>query len=80
MQASRTDEDQLLDVNRQIKATLTDLLNHPGVRQNISFSSWVKDRLMDTAIERRELRKLRCERRSVGGMSGSEDEFDGLRY
>ena len=59
----KLEEDRLLDINRQIKATLTELLNHPDVRQDARFASWVKERLMDAAVERRELRKMRCERR-----------------
>lgn len=68
----KSEEDRLFDINRQIKATLTELLNHPDVRQDPRFASWVKERLMDVAHERRELRKLRCGRRSS---TGSEDEF-----
>jgi len=80
--STRSDEDRLLDINRKIKATLTDLLNQPEVRQDASFFSWVKERLMDAAIERRELRKLRCERKSTSAfaMLSSDDEMDLLRY
>lgn len=54
------DEERLADVNHQIKATLTELLNHESVRGDDEFRHWVQERLMEAEFEvRRHKRRNR---------------------
>jgi len=56
---SLDDEHSLKDVNCQIKATLTSLLNCESVKHNAQLRAWVQDRLMDAEhnIRRQRRRK-----------------------
>lgn len=59
------DEQKLMDVNLQIKMTLTELLNDDGVRGDRRYRTWVQTRLMDAEKE------IRGQRRgSIGGLPG----------
>ncbi len=64
-----SDEQRLCDVNHQIKATLTDLLNHESVRGDDKFRHWVQDRLIDAEMELRR-QKRRSRRRSSTDKDG----------
>jgi len=57
------DENQLKNVNEQIKCTLTDLLNCEGVRGDRRYRMWVQTRLMDAEKELTGSRSRTCERR-----------------
>ncbi|KAF2102275.1 hypothetical protein NA57DRAFT_73704 [Rhizodiscina lignyota] len=57
------DEDRLCEVNHQIKATLTELLNHESVRHDDKFRHWVQERLIEAESELRNQRR-RSRRRS----------------
>lgn len=65
-----TEEQKLMRVNRQIKSTLTELLNCEGVRGDRLYRAWVQTRLMDAE---RELRGGR--RHSLGQARGLEEEL-----
>ncbi|KAF2147271.1 uncharacterized protein K452DRAFT_304139 [Aplosporella prunicola CBS 121167] len=54
-----TQDSQLYDVNKQVKAVLTELLNTDGVRSDEKFRSWVQGRLMETEMEMRRQRRRR---------------------
>jgi hypothetical protein len=56
----REDEEKLLNVNQQIKTTLTELLNCESVKGDRSYRMWIQSRLM--AAER-ELKVNRSHRR-----------------
>lgn len=45
------EEKKLVQVNQQIKTTLTELLNCESVRQDRLYSVWVQSRLMDAERE-----------------------------
>lgn len=51
------EERKLTNVNQQIKATLTELLNCDSVRQDRLYSVWVQSRLMDAERELKEGRR-----------------------
>ncbi|KAL9096514.1 MAG: hypothetical protein Q9165_001511 [Trypethelium subeluteriae] len=53
------EERKLDDINKQIKFTLTDLLNHDSTRNDSKFRAWVQSRLMDAEMELRRQRKRR---------------------
>ena len=46
-----------MNVNQQIKATLTELLNCEGVKQDRRYCVWVQRRLMDAEKELKEGRR-----------------------
>jgi hypothetical protein len=59
------------NVNKQIKCTLTDLLNYEGVRGDRRYRIWVQTRLIDAEEELTGSRSRTCERRIgdvLGGM------------
>lgn len=45
--AINADEDKLFEINKQIRATLTDLLNCDSVKGDDRMRGWVQSRLMD---------------------------------
>jgi len=45
------DEQKLLNVNQQIKTTLTELLNCESVRGDRKYRMWIQSRLMDAEKE-----------------------------
>ncbi|KAK7512813.1 hypothetical protein IWZ03DRAFT_416997 [Phyllosticta citriasiana] len=49
----------LYDVNKQVKAVLTELLNTDNVRRDERFRAFVQSRLMDTELEMRRQRRRR---------------------
>ncbi|KAK8236733.1 hypothetical protein HDK77DRAFT_484096 [Phyllosticta capitalensis] len=49
----------LYDVNKQVKAVLTELLNTDNVRRDERFRAFVQGRLMDTELEMRRQRRRR---------------------
>ncbi|KAF1810854.1 hypothetical protein P152DRAFT_373930, partial [Eremomyces bilateralis CBS 781.70] len=53
------DEAKLFDINHQIKATLTELLNAPSVRHDERMRAWVQERLMDAEQELKRQRRRR---------------------
>ncbi|KAF2237353.1 hypothetical protein EV356DRAFT_530080 [Viridothelium virens] len=53
------EERKLDDINKQIKFTLTDLLNYDSTRNDSKFRAWVQSRLMDAEMELRRHRKRR---------------------
>lgn len=57
-----SDEEQLREVNLQIKTTLTELLNCNQARHDEQYRAWVQSRLMEAE---RELKGLRCRRKSI---------------
>lgn len=57
-----SDEEQLREVNLQIKTTLTELLNCEQARHDEQYRAWVQGRLMEAE---RELKGLRYRRRSI---------------
>jgi hypothetical protein len=60
------EELKLLNVNQQIKATLTELLNCESVRKDRRYRMWIQTRLMDAERELKDSRSLsRNRRRSV---------------
>ncbi|KAI9644186.1 hypothetical protein NHQ30_007540 [Ciborinia camelliae] len=63
------DEQRLKNVNRQIKTTLTDLLNCETVKGDLRYRKWVQTRLMDTERELKESRSKSCERRRCEDMT-----------
>jgi len=50
---------KLYEINQQIKATLTELLNTDSVKQDDKFRVWVQGRLMDAELEMRRQRRRR---------------------
>lgn len=63
------DEDKLCDINHQMKATLTELLNHESVKGDDKFRHWVQERLIDAEMELRKQRR-RSRRRSEAEKDG----------
>lgn len=57
------DEQKLLNVNQQIKTTLTDLLNCESVRNDGKYRMWIQTRLMDAERELKGSRSRSCSRR-----------------
>jgi hypothetical protein len=57
MQEVEEEEEKLINVNQQIKSTLTDLLNCESVRADERYRTWVQSRLMDAERELREGRR-----------------------
>ncbi|GME27290.1 hypothetical protein BKCO1_8000232 [Neofusicoccum parvum] len=53
------EDSQLYDVNKQVKAVLTELLNTDGVKHDERFRTWVQARLMETEMEMRRQRRRR---------------------
>ncbi|KAB2572464.1 hypothetical protein BFW01_g5293 [Lasiodiplodia theobromae] len=53
------EDSQLYDVNKQVKAVLTELLNTDGVKHDERFRMWVQGRLMETEMEMRRQRRRR---------------------
>ncbi|KAF2670961.1 hypothetical protein BT63DRAFT_453332 [Microthyrium microscopicum] len=49
----------LMEVNQQIKATLTELLNCPSVKLDRGYRAWVQERLMEAEHEIRQQRRRR---------------------
>jgi hypothetical protein len=58
-------EDELNNINKEIKSTLTNLLNCDGVKDDRRYRSWVQTRLMDIEKELLEFRRQSCKMRSV---------------
>ncbi|KAF2807715.1 uncharacterized protein BDZ99DRAFT_464627 [Mytilinidion resinicola] len=57
---SQSDEGHsLYEINQQIKATLTELLNTDSVKQDDKFRVWIQGRLMDAEMEMRRQRRRR---------------------
>lgn len=56
------DEQQLLNVNQQIKTVLTELLNCEGVKHDRAYRMWIQEKLMDAEKELKGC-KLRSGRR-----------------
>ncbi|KAF2878134.1 hypothetical protein BDV95DRAFT_12511 [Massariosphaeria phaeospora] len=61
------DAHRLRELNEQIKATLTELLNTDSVRSDDKYRAWVQGRLMDAEQQIRKQRRRRS--------SGSDREF-----
>lgn len=64
------EERKLVNVNQQIKTTLTELLNCEGVKEDRRYRAWVQRRLMDAERELKERRRhnvCRCALRSSKG-------------
>lgn len=69
------EEKKLVQVNQQIKTTLTELLNCESVRNDRLYSAWVQSRLMDAE---REIRGMR--RHSVKGHRDEYREFEAQKW
>lgn len=52
-------EEHLLDINQQIKATLTELINCVEVKNDKEFRAWVQVKLMKAEQELKQQRKRR---------------------
>lgn len=52
-------EEKLYEINHQIKATLTELLNTEDVRHDDKFRAWIQQRLLDAELELRRQRRRR---------------------
>ena len=59
------DSPQLCEVNQQIKATLTELLNTDSVRSDEKYRAWIQGRLMDAEQKIRKQRRRRSSSSSV---------------
>lgn len=68
MNEVETEEQKLLNVNQQIKTTLTELLNCEGTRNDERYRVWVMERLMDVE------RDLKIGRRRDSVVSRMSDE------
>jgi len=53
------DRNKLYEINQQIKATLTELLNTDSVKHDYKFRAWIQGRLMDAEMEMRRQRRRR---------------------
>lgn len=78
------DEERLSEVTHQIKATLTELLNHESVKCDDKFRHWVQDRLIDAEMElktqrRRNRRKSSLDREAVDTIAESIRSHDLVR-
>lgn len=67
-----TEYDTLYNINRQLKATLTSMLNCPEVKKDERYERWVKERLMDTERERKMLRRMGRRGSAVSEQSQSD--------
>lgn len=76
---SDMDEDRLAEVNHQIKATLTELLNHESVRHDDSFRHWVQERLMEAEAETRKQRRRSRRRSSIDREAVSNSIAESIR-
>jgi len=56
---SSTNEHTLLDLNGQIVATLTELLNCDSIKHDMALRSWVQERLMEAEHDCRKQRRRR---------------------
>jgi len=69
--AIEQEEEKLLNVNLQIKTTLTELLNYDSVRNDKRYRAWVQSRLMDAERElKRSRSRSSTRRRSEDVMAG----------
>jgi len=67
---NQSDEGRTLyEINQQMKATLTELLNTDAVKNDDKFRFWIQGRLMDTEAEMRRQRR----RRSSGDREFAEN-------
>ncbi|KAF2445722.1 hypothetical protein P171DRAFT_358409, partial [Karstenula rhodostoma CBS 690.94] len=66
--ADPEDAHKLFQVNKDIKATLTELLNTESVRSDGKYRQWIQERLMDAEHQIRRQRR----RRSSGSTSDRE--------
>jgi len=62
------DAHKLIEINKEIKATLTELLNTDSVRADEKYRQWVQSRLMDAEQQIRRQRR----RRSSGSLEDRE--------
>lgn len=60
-----SDDDQLHEVNQDIKATLTTLLNCESVKHDVNFRRWVQGKLMDVEADLKKVKRERRRRSSV---------------
>jgi len=67
------EEKKLIQVNQQIKSTLTELLNCQSVRQDRLYRVWVQSRLMDAEMELKEGRRRSVAAHRDGVRRGSWD-------
>jgi hypothetical protein len=56
-QSHLEDTHRLCEVNQQIKATLTEMLNTDSVRSDSHFRAWIQERLMDVEQQIRKQRR-----------------------
>lgn len=54
---SSDDSHRLCEINQQVKATLTEMLNTESVRENDKYRAWIQERLMDTEQQIRKQRR-----------------------
>ena len=54
-----SDEEHLFDINQQIKATLTELINCEEVKHDKKFRAWIQAKLMEAEHELKRQRKRR---------------------
>jgi len=57
--AASEESQKLYEINQQIKATLTELLNTDSVKADDKFRVWLQGRLMDAEVEMRRQRRRR---------------------
>jgi len=62
------DEEHLLEINQQIKASLTELINCEDVKHDENFRAWVQAKLMEAEHELKRQRKRK-----------SSTDFDTMR-
>jgi hypothetical protein len=65
------DQQALMCIQQQIKATLTGLLNCKDVKGDQAVRSWVQQRLMDAEQEMRTRKRRRTSRCEGGGAMGA---------
>lgn len=53
------DSKALCQINQQIKATLTEMLNNDSVKHDEKFRAWIQSRLMDAEMELKQQRRRR---------------------
>lgn len=66
--ADPEDAHKLFEINKEIKATLTELLNTESVRSDSQYRQWIQERLMDAEQQIRRQRR----RRSSGSIVDRE--------
>jgi len=54
---SEDEQKALYEINQQIKATLTELLNTESVRSDEKYRAWIQERLMDAEHQIRKRRR-----------------------